>query len=171
MRHSLTHRTPQVFCGKRLAVDKKIVRIGDMDKKIKARIDELVRELTELYRIQNGEIGTEVIENNPIAKARVEAGLCVWCEKPIGNDKGRRGCHLACARMIDRRIDAGEFADENDAVRKGAWTIKSKVGPKFRPRPATVDERATEIANTNQVSKRRKLASSDESKPADPAQG
>ncbi len=130
------------------------------------KIAMLVQELKTLYQGKYGSDGP--VENTPVTNARIESGICVWCEKPIepGQTK-RRGCHANCYRTVDRRVKAGEYKSDDDAVRQGAWAVKEKVGPKFRPRPTTVDDRATEINDANQVSKRRKPASENESKQAD----
>ena len=126
------------------------------EKQRKKRISELVKELASLYAL-----GKEnSIENPPDTVAKITAGICVFCGKSMENEKKpRRGCHASCARSIDRRIIAGEYTSEDDAVQKGAWAIAEKGGRKFTPRP-TVDDRAAEI-NTNDSVKRVKQRKND----------
>lgn len=140
-----------------------------MSDSVDEQIDFHVRELKTLYQKKYG--GDGPVENTPVTNARIEAGLCVWCEKPITpEDKSRRGCHEKCYRTIDRRVKAGKYKSNDDAVRQGAWAVKEKVGPKFRPRPVTVDDRAAEINDANQATKRRKSSSQNESKQNDSSQ-
>lgn len=75
------------------------------------------------------------------ARKRVEQAdqerLCVACMKPLGAERGIRGCHGSCHHATLRAIETGKWT-ENQRVTAGKLLPKGRPGPK-PSNPVTIE--------------------------------
>ena len=63
---------------------------------------------------------TKFLNVKPAAQKRISKcqanGLCLACEKPLGEGKSCRHCHESCYRVIKRAIAAGLTTDAEEVA-------------------------------------------------------
>lgn len=96
-------------------------------KDLQKRIHELAAELTRLREM--AKLAADIQEPVSTVNA-LEAGICIKCREPLGDERPARGCHGKCSQAIRRAIAKGEFTDD-EAVENGLW-----AAPRISGRPA-----------------------------------
>jgi hypothetical protein len=95
-------------------------------KEIKTRITQAIDELVRLrIEIEGGDVVPEK------SRELLKQGVCLACEKPLGDSREVRGCHESCKKTVTDRIKEGEFS-ELEAVQKGLIMPAESGGRKRR---------------------------------------
>lgn len=98
----------------------------ELIQRLQALSDEALK-LIELVNQTQPELPDEALE-------LLEKGLCLTCNKPLGEGRIVRGCHNACYKAVYTMIDAGEFTSR-EAIEAGVIAPPKPGGRKQAVEP------------------------------------